>query len=44
MGVTSDPSWSSGVPNDGDDPDSPIFCPAEFDATLQIENRWFEHD
>jgi alpha-L-fucosidase len=41
MGVAPDPNWSTGVTNDGGDPDSPIFCPAECDTTLQSEDRWF---
>jgi hypothetical protein len=41
MGIAPDPNWSTGVTNDGGDPDSPIFCPAECDTTLQNEDRWF---
>lgn len=41
MGVAPDPNWSSGVTNDGGDPNSPIFCPAECDTTLQDQDRWF---
>ena len=41
MGVAPDPNWSTGVTNDGGDPDSPIFCPAECDTTLQSHDRWF---
>jgi hypothetical protein len=40
-GVAPDPNWSTGVTNDGGDPDSPVFCPAECDTTLQSEDRWF---
>ncbi|CAF3638879.1 unnamed protein product, partial [Rotaria sordida] len=35
MGVAPDPNWSTGITNDGGDPNSPIFCPAECDTTLQ---------
>jgi alpha-L-fucosidase len=31
----------SGVTNDGGDPESPYFCPAECDTTLQVDDRWF---
>lgn len=31
----------SGVTNDGGDPASPYFCPAECDTTLQTDDRWF---
>ncbi|CAF1530112.1 unnamed protein product [Adineta ricciae] len=41
MGIAPDPNWSTGVTNDGGDPDSPIFCPAECDTTLQDHDRWF---
>jgi alpha-L-fucosidase len=41
MGVAPDPDWSTGVTNDGGDPDSPVFCPAECDTTLQEHDRWF---
>lgn len=27
--------------NDGGDPQSPYFCPAECDTTLQTDDRWF---
>ena len=40
-GVAPDPNWSTGVTNDGGDPTSPIFCPAECDTTLQEDDRWF---
>ena len=40
-GQAPDPTWSTGVSNDGGDPDSPIFCPAECDTTLQDNDRWF---
>ena len=40
-GQAPDPNWSTGVSNDGGDPDSPIFCPAECDTTLQENDRWF---
>lgn len=33
--------WSSGVSNDGGDPSSPYFAPAECDTTLQTQDRWF---
>ncbi|CAF1121364.1 unnamed protein product [Rotaria sp. Silwood1] len=41
MGVAPDPNWSTGITNDGGDPNSPIFCPAECDTTLQNGDRWF---
>ncbi|UJR24914.1 hypothetical protein I4U23_006278 [Adineta vaga] len=41
MGVAPDPNWSTGITEDGGDPDSPIFCPAECDTTLQNDDRWF---
>ncbi len=41
MGIAPDPNWSTGTTNDGGDPDSPIFCPAECDTTLQSNDRWF---
>lgn len=31
----------SGLTNDGGDPQSPYFAPAECDTTLQTETRWF---
>lgn len=31
----------SGLTNDGGDPSSPYFCPAECDTTLQTNDRWF---
>jgi alpha-L-fucosidase len=31
----------SGLSNDGGDPQSPYFCPAECDTTLQTGDRWF---
>ncbi|KAK5788652.1 hypothetical protein VI817_009610 [Penicillium citrinum] len=34
-------NWSTGVTNDGGDPQSAYFCPAECDTTLQTEDRWF---
>ena len=34
-------SHESGLTNDGGDPDSPYFCPAECDTTLQTDDRWF---
>lgn len=33
--------WSTGVTNDGGDPESPYFAPAECDTTLQTDDRWF---
>lgn len=30
-----------GVSNDGGNPHSPYFCPAEGDTTLQTQDRWF---
>jgi len=41
MGVAPDPNWSTGTTNDGGDPDSSVFCPAECDTTLQSHDRWF---
>ena len=41
MGVAPDPNWSTGTGNDGGDPDSPVFNPAECDTTLQSSDRWF---
>lgn len=41
MGVAPDPNWSTGTGNDGGDPDSPFFNPAECDTTLQTSDRWF---
>jgi hypothetical protein len=41
MGVAPDPNWSTGTTNDGGDPDSSVFCPAECDTTLQSKDRWF---
>eukprot|EP00696_Hemimastix_kukwesjijk_P013511 gnl/Hemi2/2691_TR946_c0_g1_i1.p1 gnl/Hemi2/2691_TR946_c0_g1~~gnl/Hemi2/2691_TR946_c0_g1_i1.p1 ORF type:complete len:464 (-),score=186.79 gnl/Hemi2/2691_TR946_c0_g1_i1:114-1481(-) len=40
-GVAPDPNWSTGTSNDGGDPDSPVWCPAECDTTLQLGDRWF---
>jgi alpha-L-fucosidase len=40
-GDAPDPNWSTGISGDGGDPNSPIFCPAECDTTLQIFDRWF---
>jgi hypothetical protein len=40
-GNAPDPNWSTGISADGGDPDSPIFCPAECDTTLQTFDRWF---
>ncbi|PSR78417.1 glycoside hydrolase family 29 protein [Coniella lustricola] len=33
--------WSTGVSNDGGDPTSPYYAPAECDTTLQADDRWF---
>ncbi|CAF4400930.1 unnamed protein product [Rotaria sp. Silwood2] len=41
MGIAPDPNWSTGITNDGGDPNSSIFCPAECDTTLQNKDRWF---
>ena len=41
MGIAPDPNWSTGTTEDGGDADSPVFCPAECDTTLQNEDRWF---
>jgi hypothetical protein len=40
-GHAPDPNWSTGTSNDGGDPNSTIFCPAECDTTLQMFDRWF---
>ncbi|KAJ5090524.1 Glycoside hydrolase family 29 [Penicillium argentinense] len=40
-GQAPEENWSTGVTNDGGDPTSPYFCPAECDTTLQTEDRWF---
>jgi len=40
-GQAPDPTWSTGVTNDGGDPNSPFWCPAECDTTLQNRDRWF---
>ena len=40
-GSAPDPCWSTGITNDGGDPASPVFCPAECDTTLQNNDRWF---
>ena len=40
-GVAPDPNWSTGVTNDGGQPDGDLFCPAECDTTLQENDRWF---
>jgi alpha-L-fucosidase len=40
-GDAPDPNWSTGISGDAGDPNSPIFCPAECDTTLQIFDRWF---
>ncbi len=34
------PNWSTG-PDGGGDPDSPYWCPAEVDTTLQNADQWF---
>jgi alpha-L-fucosidase len=41
MGVAPDPNWSTGITNDGGDPDSTVFCPGECDTTLQTRDDWF---
>ena len=40
-GDAPDPNWSTGTGGGGGDPNSPIFCPAECDTTLQLFDRWF---
>ncbi|CAL5869268.1 uncharacterized protein PFLUO_LOCUS3496 [Penicillium psychrofluorescens] len=40
-GQAPEENWSTGVTNDGGDPTSPYFCPAECDTTLQTNDRWF---
>jgi len=42
-GYAPDPNWSTGSSNDGGDPMSPDWCPAECDTTLQNDDRWFYH-
>ncbi|OAQ57864.1 alpha-L-fucosidase [Pochonia chlamydosporia 170] len=39
-GVAAEENWSSGL-QQGGDPNSPYFCPAECDTTLQTDRRWF---
>lgn len=34
-------SLLSGVTNDGGDPESPYFCPAVCDTTMQVDTQWF---
>ncbi|CAF1334163.1 unnamed protein product [Adineta ricciae] len=41
LGHAPDPTWSTGTSSGGGDPNSPIFCPAECDTTLQVFDRWF---
>ena len=41
MSLVSNKLTHSGVTNDGGDPQSPYFCPAECDTTLQSNDRWF---
>ena len=31
------PTWSTGTTEDGGDPDSDVWCPAECDTTLQVK-------
>ncbi|ROW12005.1 hypothetical protein VPNG_05268 [Cytospora leucostoma] len=40
-GLPNEEIWSTGVTNDGGDPTSKYFAPAECDTTLQTEDRWF---
>lgn len=40
-GLPNEDIWSTGVTNDGGDPESPYFAPAECDTTLQTGDRWF---
>ncbi|KAI1270009.1 alpha-L-fucosidase [Xylariaceae sp. FL1019] len=40
-GLPNQEIWSTGVSNDGGDPASPYFAPAECDTTLQTGIRWF---
>lgn len=43
-GLPSEEIWSTGVTNDGGDPTSEYFAPAECDTTLQADDRWFWGD
>ncbi|KAI3396519.1 hypothetical protein diail_12139, partial [Diaporthe ilicicola] len=40
-GLPDEEIWSTGVTNDGGDPSSEYFAPAECDTTLQTNDRWF---
>ena len=40
-GVAPYPTWSTGTTNDGGDPDSNIWNPAECDTTLMTDDKWF---
>ncbi|KUI61006.1 Alpha-L-fucosidase 1 [Cytospora mali] len=40
-GLPNEEIWSTGVTNDGGDPTSKYFAPAECDTTLQTGDRWF---
>ncbi|KAL1853576.1 hypothetical protein Daus18300_011781 [Diaporthe australafricana] len=40
-GLPNQEIWSTGVTNDGGDPSSEYFAPAECDTTLQTGTRWF---
>ncbi|KAH8760563.1 alpha-L-fucosidase [Diaporthe sp. PMI_573] len=40
-GLPNQEIWSTGVTNDGGDPSSEYFAPAECDTTLQTGDRWF---
>lgn len=40
-GLPNEEIWSTGVTNDGGDPTSEYFAPAECDTTLQTDDRWF---
>ncbi|KAF3766425.1 family 29 glycoside hydrolase [Cryphonectria parasitica EP155] len=40
-GLSDEEIWSTGISNDGGDPTSPYFAPAECDTTLQADDRWF---
>lgn len=40
-GLPNEEIWSTGVTNDGGDPSSEYFAPAECDTTLQTGDRWF---
>ncbi|CAG8982115.1 hypothetical protein HYALB_00003207 [Hymenoscyphus albidus] len=44
LGEAPEPNWSTGNTDDGGDPKSPFFNPAECDTTLYTPTRWFFGD